>query len=38
MRGLWFLCRALPGRLNFSQEAIRVNISTLIFVVRGWEQ
>lgn len=38
MRGLWFLCRAVASRLNFGQEAIRVNISALIFVVKGWDQ
>lgn len=38
MRGLWFLCRAVPGRLNFGQETIRVNMSALIFVTKGWAQ
>lgn len=38
MRGLWFLCRAMASRLNCPQKVIRVNISGLIFVVKGWEQ
>ncbi len=41
MRGLWFLCRAVACRLNCAQEVIeviRVNVSALIVVVKGWEQ